>query len=148
MGLLSGLLGSASEANLDKVEKQLEQIIVEGESIEVAYQLIRDMVVLTNKRFIFIDKQGVTGRKTEYVIVPYKSITRFSVESAGTFDLDSELKIWISSHAEPLTFDFRKTGNRHRHPADHHEIHVQVRVLLWAIGQTTSFGDEVRSGSS
>ena len=65
MGLLSGMLGSASEANLDKVEKQIASIVVEDESVERAYQLVRDMIVLTNKRIIVIDKQGMTGRKTE-----------------------------------------------------------------------------------
>ncbi|MEL6108835.1 MAG: PH domain-containing protein [Planctomycetota bacterium] len=111
MGLLSGMLGTASEANLDKVESQIASILVDGESIEQAYQLIRDMMVLTDRRIIFIDKQGVTGRKTEYVNIPYRAITRYSVETAGTFDLDSELKIWVSSHAVPFCFDFRKTGH-------------------------------------
>ena len=111
MGLLSGMMGSASEANLEKVEKQIASIMIEGESIERAYQLIRDMIVLTTHRIIFIDKQGVTGKKTDYVSIPYKSIVRYSVETAGTFDLDSELKLWLSSHSEPLCFDFRKTGH-------------------------------------
>lgn len=111
MGLLSGILGSASEANLDKVEKQIESIIIEGESIDQAYQLVRDLIVLTNKRIILIDKQGVTGRKTEYVSIPYKSIVRYSIESAGHFDLDSDLKLWLSSTYEPIKFDFRKGAN-------------------------------------
>lgn len=111
MGILSALMGSASEANLDKVEKQIESIVVEGESIERAYQLVRDMIVLTNKRIIVIDKQGVTGRKTEYMSIPYRSIVRYSIESAGTFDLDSDLKLWLSSTAEPLVFDFRKDNH-------------------------------------
>lgn len=108
MGLLSGLLGTASEANLEKVEKQIATIVIEDETIEQAYQLIRDMIVLTNKRIILIDKQGVTSRKVEYQSIPYKSIVRYSIESAGTFEIDADLKIWISSTAEPLTFDFRK----------------------------------------
>ena len=111
MGLLSGIMGSASEANLDKVEKQIASIVVEDETVEQAYQLIRDMIVLTNKRIIVIDRQGVTGRKTEYLSIPYRSIIRYSVESAGTFDLDADLKLWLSSTPEPLAFDFRKTGH-------------------------------------
>jgi Bacterial PH domain len=35
----------------------------------------------------------MTGKKVEYQSVPYRSITRFSIETAGTFDLDAELKI-------------------------------------------------------
>lgn len=111
MGIFSGIMGSASEANRDKVEKQIESIVVDGETIEQAYQLIRDMIVLTNKRFIVIDKQGVTGRKTEYMSIPYRSIVRYSIESAGTFDLDSDLKLWLSGTKEPLEFDFHKTSH-------------------------------------
>ena len=48
-----------------------------------------------------MDKQGLTGRKSEYLSLPYKSISRFSIETAGTFDLDAELKIWISSDPQP-----------------------------------------------
>ncbi|WP_407254426.1 PH domain-containing protein [Escherichia coli] len=28
------------------------------------YKLIRDQIILTNRRLIFIDKQGVTGKKS------------------------------------------------------------------------------------
>jgi hypothetical protein len=57
-----------------------------------AYQLSRDMFVFTDKGLIFVNRQGLTGSKVEYRSIPYRSITRFSVETAGTFDLDAELK--------------------------------------------------------
>ncbi len=50
----------------------------------------------------------MTGSKVEYHSIPYKSITHFSVETAGTFDLDAELKIWISSTAAPIQKKFNK----------------------------------------
>jgi PH (Pleckstrin Homology) domain-containing protein len=40
--------------------------------------------------------------------VPYRSITHFAVETAGTFDLDAELKIWVSSTSEPIVRQFGK----------------------------------------
>ena len=110
MGIFSGLMGSASEANMDKVEKQIASIVIEDETVEQAYQLVRDMIVLTNMRIIVIDKQGVTGRKTEYLSIPYRSIVRYSIESAGTFDLDADLKLWLSGTKDPLSFDFHKTA--------------------------------------
>ena len=59
-----------------------------------------------------IDKQGFTGSKVEYKSITYKSISRFSVETAGTFDLDAELKIWISSEQEPsIKKQFNKSVN-------------------------------------
>lgn len=76
--------------------------------MEHAYQLIRDYFFFTDKRFVLVDKQGITGSKTEYHSIPYRSITHFSIETAGTFDLDAELKIWISSTAEPIKKQFNK----------------------------------------
>ncbi|MFZ3587808.1 PH domain-containing protein [Bacillus sp. DJP31] len=111
MGILDGLLGNASEADLGAVSKELELIVAENERVEKAFKLIRDLIVFTDKRLILIDKQGITGKKTEYHSVPYRNITHFSVETAGTFDLDAELKIWISSTTEPIAKQFRKDKN-------------------------------------
>jgi len=63
--------------------------------------------IFTNRRLILVDKQGITGKKVEYLSVPYKSIARFAVETAGTFDLDAELKLWTSG-ADPITKEFNR----------------------------------------
>ena len=101
MGLLSGLMGNASQKNVDKVERDLEDILVPGEQVTLAFSLIRDLIVFTEFRLILVDKQGVTGKKTSYKSLPYRSISRFSVETSGHFDVDAELKIWVSSAVEP-----------------------------------------------
>ena len=101
MGLLSGLMGNASQKNVDKVERDLEDILVPGEQVTLAFSLIRDLIVFTEFRLILVDKPGVTGKKTSYKSLPYRSISRFSVETSGHFDLDAELKIWVSSAVEP-----------------------------------------------
>ena len=101
MGLLSGLMGNASQKNVDKVERDLEDILVPGEQVTLGFNLIRDLIVFTEFRLILVDKQGVTGKKTSYKSLPYRSISRFSVETSGHFDLDAELKIWVSSAVEP-----------------------------------------------
>lgn len=102
MGLFSGLIGNASKKDNDKVERDLEAILIPGEQVELAYVLVRDLIVFTEKRLILVDKQGVTGKKTSYKSLPYKSISRFTVETSGHFDLDAELKIWVSSAMEPV----------------------------------------------
>ncbi|MFV8211289.1 PH domain-containing protein [Streptococcus pluranimalium] len=101
MGLFSGLLGNASQKNNDKVEEQLRDILIPNEQVELAFSLVRDLIIFTEKRLILVDKQGVTGKKTSYKSLPYRSISRFTVETSGHFDLDAELKIWISSAMEP-----------------------------------------------
>lgn len=111
MGLMSGLLGNASEASGDKLEALLSEVLVKGESVEKAYRLIRDVFVFTNKRLILIDKQGMTGRKVEFLSIPYSKVTKFAKESAGFLDLDAELKIWIGSDPTPITKEFHKSVN-------------------------------------
>lgn len=112
MGLFNGLIGNATEAKPPKIEKELEDILMPDEQVDLAYKLVRDMVVFTDYRLIIVDKQGVTGKKSEYKSYPYKSISRFSVETTGHFDLDAELKFWISSATEPAeTLQFRKDKN-------------------------------------
>lgn len=108
MGLLDGIMGNASKIDASKIQQEFEQLLVPGETVQHAYQLIRDYFVFTNKRFVLVDKQGLTGSKVEYHSIPYKSITHFSVETAGTFDLDAELKIWISGTQEPIEKQFNK----------------------------------------
>lgn len=111
MGLFDGLMGNASESNINEVRKDFAHILAPTENIEKAYKLIRDMFIFTNKRLILVDKQGMTGKKTEYHSLPYKSITHFSIETAGHFDLDAELKIWISGTAMPIEKTFNKSLN-------------------------------------
>jgi hypothetical protein len=111
MGLFNGLMGNASEVNIEEVNKEYANILAENENIERAYKLIRDMFIFTNKRLILIDKQGMTGKKVEYHSIPYKSITHFSIETAGHFDLDAELKIWISGTQAPIEKQFNKSLN-------------------------------------
>jgi hypothetical protein len=108
MGLLDGLLGNATEVNADRIQTEIAPILLEGEVIEPAFKVLRDSYVFTSKRLILVDKQGLTGSKIEYFSLPYKSITRFSIETAGSFDLDSELKIWFSGSHEPIKKQFKK----------------------------------------
>ncbi len=87
------------------------RVLASGERIEKSCQLIRDLFVFTNKRLILVNKQGLTGHKVEYHSLPYRSITHFSVETAGHFDLDAELKIWVSGNPMPIQKRFNKNLN-------------------------------------
>ena len=107
MGLFNGLLGNASKMNIEVAQKELQDVLIPEEKVDLAFKLVRDLLVFTEKRLIIVDKQGMTGKKVEYKSIPYRSISRFSVETSGHFDLDAELKIWISSAelpAESLQF--------------------------------------------
>jgi hypothetical protein len=105
-------LGDAGAESQEELTKKYAQLLSEGEEIELGFKLIRDTFIFTTKRLILVYVQGITGSKTEYKMITYKSISRFSLESAGTFDLDAELKIWISSEAQPsIKKQFNKSVN-------------------------------------
>lgn len=101
MGFFSGLIGNAATVSPEQLTKEYGKLLLDTERVELGFKLIRDTFIFTNKRLILIDKQGLTGSKTEYRSISYKSISRFSVETAGTFELDAELKIWISGEMQP-----------------------------------------------
>ena len=112
MGLFSALIGNAGVVSQEDLSRDYGKILTEGEVMELGFTLIRDTFIFTSKRLILVDKQGITGSKTEFMSVAYKSISRFSIETAGMFDLDAELKIWVSSEAVPsITKKFNKSVN-------------------------------------
>ena len=111
MAIFNGLLGNATQVELTEVQREYARILAPQEKIERAYKLIRDMFIFTDKRLILVDKQGVTGKKTQYHSIPYKSISHYSVETAGHFDLDAELCLYVSGSTLPLKKTFNKSVN-------------------------------------
>lgn len=112
MGIFSALLGNAGAVDQESLMTDYGKLLIEGESIELGFKLIRDTFIFTSKRLILIEKQGITGSKIEYKSIVYKSISRFSIETAGTFDLEAELKIWVSSEVNPsIVKQFNKSVN-------------------------------------
>ncbi|HEY89931.1 MAG TPA: PH domain-containing protein [Thermoflexia bacterium] len=108
MDSLNELLETAHEIKPQRLQKQLQPILAAGEELEQVFRVLRDLLIFTNRRLILVDKQGLTGKKTEYHSIPYRSITHFSVETAGHVDLDSELKLWFIGEPQPLVKRFRK----------------------------------------
>lgn len=112
MGIFSSLMGNAGAVDNQKLQNDYGQLLFETETLEAGFKIFRDTFIFTNRRLILVDRQGLTGSKTQYLSVSYKSISRFSVETAGTFDLDAELKIWISSEQQPsISRKFNKSVN-------------------------------------
>lgn len=92
--LVNGILGNFSEVNLIELKNDYKNFLFDNEEIECGYVLIRDKIVFTNKRIIFIDKQGVSGKKTSFKSIFLDDIVDVEMESAGSFGLDdSELVI-------------------------------------------------------
>ncbi len=64
MGIFDGVMGNASEADTKEVAEELDELLSSTEKVEHAYKLIRDLMVFTDKRLILVDKQGVTGKRS------------------------------------------------------------------------------------
>lgn len=109
-GMFDAVLGNATELSPEEASTEVGQLLVANERVELSYKLVRDMFVFTDRRLLLVDKQGITGKKIEYHSIPYKSITHFSVETAGTLDRDAELKIFVSGNPDPIHKQFRKNG--------------------------------------
>lgn len=86
-------LGNAS---LDEAGQLLAGILLPAEPVHMAYRGMRDWVVFTDRRVIAVNVQGLTGKKRDFSSLPYARIQAFSIETAGHFDLDSELELWFS----------------------------------------------------
>lgn len=77
-------------------EASVTPLFVPGEQFISEYKGIRDYVVFTDRRVIAVNVQGLTGKKKDFTSLPYSKIQAFSVETAGTLDLDSELEMYFS----------------------------------------------------
>lgn len=111
MGIFNAVIGNATEMDNSALQKEYSEILCDDEIIEKAYKLIRDKWVFTNKRLIIQDIQGITGKKRDYHSIPYASIVRFAVETAGTLDLDSEMKLWVRGSENPIVQNFGRGSN-------------------------------------
>ncbi|WP_166368188.1 PH domain-containing protein [Psychromonas sp. SA13A] len=90
--------------NADFADK-VKDLLLDDEQIIDAYKSMRDGVVFTDKRIIAVNVQGITGSKKDFTSLPYKNIVAYSIETSGTFDIDSELEIYFSAIGQ-VRFEF------------------------------------------
>ena len=111
MGLFSGVAKGTASAELKKLHLEYKELLIDGEIIEVGFAVNRDTFLFTNKRLVLVNIQGLSGRKIEYLSMPYNKITKFSIEAGASFDLDAELMIWIGGETIPIEKKFNKDVN-------------------------------------
>ena len=91
-------------------QKTIGALLISDELVIGSYVSMRDRVIFTNKRIISVNVQGLTGSKIDYTSIPYNKILYYSVETAGTMDLDSELSISLSGGGT-IKFEFFGNNN-------------------------------------
>ena len=110
MGLIDTLLGHAGETAIVAIAEEFAPLLAPGETLQRAFAMVRDLVVFTDRRMILVNKQGVTAKKVEYRSIPYRDINMFALETAGHFELETDLRIWINGQAEPLDLHLERGG--------------------------------------
>ena len=81
----------------DQLLEPIKTFLIEGEDLIAVFRSVRDQLAFTSKRIIAANVQGISGKKVDYTSIPFSKIQTFSVETAGTFDRDCELEVYISS---------------------------------------------------
>ncbi|RYE67386.1 MAG: PH domain-containing protein [Rhizobiaceae bacterium] len=94
----------------DEYAAKVADLLLSDEKIIGAFKALRDGVVFTDKRIIAVNVQGITGKKKDFTSLPYSKIVAFSVETAGSFDLDSELEMYFSGLGK-VKFEFTGETN-------------------------------------
>ena len=94
----------------EEVINQITPLLISGECLISSYKTIRDFVVFTNKRVIAVNVLGITGSKKDFTSLPYSKVQAYSIETAGTFDLDSELEMYFSALGK-VKFEFKGTSD-------------------------------------
>lgn len=115
MGLMDRLIGHADVSGASS--HNVERFFGAGEQVVAAFRFMRDEIVVTNRGIFVVDVQGVTGKKKEYKYFPLKGLKYVSFETAGTLDVDADIKIGVDGnteivngipHNKPLSFKIPK----------------------------------------
>lgn len=91
--IVQGLMGNMSEVSTDSLIREFGSYLMFGETIQTGFKLIRDALVITDRRILSFDKQGTTGQKMRVTSIYLNSIFQVSAETAGFGLDDSELTI-------------------------------------------------------
>ena len=97
--------GKLKPAPTFALEPMVAPVLIDGETIIGVFEGLRDGVVFTNKRIIALNMQQQTGTKKEYTFIPYSKIQLYSMETAGTSELENTLVLWLSGVGK-MTFAF------------------------------------------
>lgn len=109
--LMDWIGNNAQAIDAEAVNEKFHEagIMQADECVAFAFKSGRDSLYLTNKRLFVIDVQGMSGKRKEYMSIPLDSIRVWSVESAGSFDRDMELRVWFKAFWEnKVKQDLRK----------------------------------------
>ena len=92
-GIFQGVLGNFNEESAESLSNEFGAYLMDGETVTTGFRLVRDVMLITNRRIISFDKQGATGQKMRVDSIYLESIYHVTAETAGFGMDDSELAI-------------------------------------------------------
>ena len=105
MGLIGGSREDASSSISRREHSVWTRLLAPGEQVQKLYRLPRTTLLFTSRRLVLVE-DAMTGRKVDYLSIPYRSITHFGVEASGMFSADSDLRIWVAGRTAPVEKSF------------------------------------------
>src|SRR5699024_11425713 len=91
--IVQGLAGNMSEVDITELCEAYKDYLLEDETVESGYKLIRDVIIFTDIRILFIDKQGTTGRKTSFKSIFLSQIVDVERSEEHTSELQSRFDL-------------------------------------------------------
>ncbi len=85
------IMQNYNEEDLKDLQKEYGIYLMDQETIQIGFTLIRDALIFTDKRIIFVDKQGATGTKTSIESINLFSVVDVKLETSGLGFDDSQL---------------------------------------------------------
>lgn len=102
---------NAIAINPSEVEQKLKSspvVLQSDEAVEQAYQAGRDLSLFTTKRFLSVNKEGITGKRVEFLSIPLRYCQGFAVQTAGLFLSEPRVEIYAG---HTVLQDLSKSSN-------------------------------------
>lgn len=90
-----------------RVPRIVNRLLFPNERIAFALKGIRDIMIFTNSRLLYLDYRQVTGKSVEYATYMFKDVISYSIVTPGFgLDCDSEIVLrFINREVVQMTID-------------------------------------------
>ena len=90
-----------------RVPRIVNRLLFPNERIAFALKGIRDIVIFTNNRILYLDYRQVTGKSVEYATYMFSDVISYSIVTPGFgLDCDSEIVLrFINREVVQITID-------------------------------------------
>ncbi len=105
MGLIGGSRDDTERAPNRREHGVWARLLAPGEQVQELFRLPRTVLIFTGRRLLVVD-EALSGRQVDYLSIPYRSISHFSVDAAGMFAAEAELRIWVAGRTSPIEKSF------------------------------------------